>query len=377
MKRFIVYASLFVTLFIPNRVFAAQNNRFGVHILFPEEVPIAAELVNSSGGDWGWVVIPIQAVDRNRDKWQRFMDDCAKYHLIPILRLATYPQGQNWMKPDEFGAVDFANFLSDLNWPTREKHVIVYNEPNHANEWGGEVNPQEYADVLSDTIFQFKKRNRDFVVLGAGLDAAAPDSSSTMDEYEFMLGMASEVPDIFQKIDGLNAHSYPNPAFSGSPYAAGRYGISSYISELDFMQNYFGVLNLPVYITETGWKKSGSVPPWLVSSNFEVAYQQIWKEDYIKVIAPFVLKADAGPFEPFSILDKGEKREVWQAIYNLKKEKGAPAQETKSRNQNYYKIDNRVAEPAQDAKTNLKFKNLWKNIINWVLKSDVFPSDNN
>src|ERR1035437_9417263 len=68
---------------------SVANNIFGIHILFPEELNEAAKLVNSNNGDWGYVTIPIQASDKNIDKWQKFMDDCKRYHLIPILRLAT------------------------------------------------------------------------------------------------------------------------------------------------------------------------------------------------------------------------------------------------------------------------------------------------
>ncbi len=44
---------------------SVSNNRFGIHILNPSEVEKAAELVNSSGGDWGYVTIPIRANDRD------------------------------------------------------------------------------------------------------------------------------------------------------------------------------------------------------------------------------------------------------------------------------------------------------------------------
>src|ERR1035437_7904980 len=82
---------------------SVTNNLFGIHILFPEELSKAAELVNSSGGDWGYVTIPIKASDKNIDKWQKFMDDCKKNHIIPILRLATdgdfFSQG-SWSIPN-------------------------------------------------------------------------------------------------------------------------------------------------------------------------------------------------------------------------------------------------------------------------------------
>ena len=59
------------------------NNKMGVHILFVSELEKARELVNSNGGEWGYVTIPIQASDRDFEKWQKFMNDARKMKLIP------------------------------------------------------------------------------------------------------------------------------------------------------------------------------------------------------------------------------------------------------------------------------------------------------
>src|ERR1035437_1768497 len=120
------------------------NNKFGIHILFPAELSDAAPLVNSNGGDWGYVAIPMQASDRDLDKWQSFMDDCARRHLIPIIRLATtgdYFNKSSWSQPSNYDVLDFANFLNSLNWPTKNRYVIIFNEPNRGDEWDGTPNP--------------------------------------------------------------------------------------------------------------------------------------------------------------------------------------------------------------------------------------------
>jgi hypothetical protein len=81
---------------------ASKNNFVGIHILFPTEIAQAKDLINSSGGDWGYVTIPIQITDRDLDKWQAFMDQCVQYHIIPILRIATEPYYANtnvWRRP--------------------------------------------------------------------------------------------------------------------------------------------------------------------------------------------------------------------------------------------------------------------------------------
>src|SRR5271170_7263482 len=83
---------------------AVANNKIGITILDPSELSNAAQLVNSNGGDWGYVTIPIQAGDENLIKWQAFMDQCKQYHVIPIIRLARqddYFDTQAWRTPTE------------------------------------------------------------------------------------------------------------------------------------------------------------------------------------------------------------------------------------------------------------------------------------
>ncbi len=367
MKQALLF-TIFIFSTVVRPVFAAANNRFGVHILFPEEVPLASELVNSSGGDWGYVVIPMQATDKNREKWQKFMADCARYHLIPILRLATFAVNQNWAKPGEWDSVDFANFLHDLDWPTKKKIVAVYNEPNHAQEWGGSVSPNEYADVLTDTIDQFKKRDPDFIMLNAGLDASAPSGETMMDEYQFMDLMQAENPDIFRQIDAFNAHSYPNPGFSANPNFSSRFNISSYQNEISYLQDNYGIYGLNVYVTETGWKKNQLLDENRIAEYYKIAYGSVWTESYIRAITPFILRADAGAFERFSILNRDQKGVIFNTIASLKKVKGAP-ELTATQKISQKKIEAASQKyQAQVYDDPIKFKWLWKKIAKWILK---------
>src|SRR3990172_13014425 len=64
---------------------SVPNNKIGIHILFPSEIHKAKDMINSNGGDWGYVTIPIQAGDKDIRKWQNFMDEARSLHLIPIL----------------------------------------------------------------------------------------------------------------------------------------------------------------------------------------------------------------------------------------------------------------------------------------------------
>ena len=99
MKYFLL--TLFVLFFLPLSVFAANtNNKFGISMAQPnsDEFAKVKELVNSNGGDWGYVTLIIQENDRNKDKWQGIFNQLRNLHLIPIVRLATSPVGENWRR---------------------------------------------------------------------------------------------------------------------------------------------------------------------------------------------------------------------------------------------------------------------------------------
>lgn len=301
-----------------------KNNIYGIHILYPEEVSEAAALVNSSGGDWGYVTIPIMASDRDLTKWQIFMDNCRQNHLIPIIRLATtgdyFVQG-SWSTPSKYDIIDFANFLNSLNWPTKNRYVAVYNEPNRGDEWGGTPDPADYAQILDYAVQTFKQRNSDFFIISAGLDnASANIPGKSMDEFEYMYEMNSAVPGIFDKIDGLGSHSYPNPGFSAPPSLL-RMGIDSF----DYQNNLVEALagkKLPVFITETGWTDSISYSKQI--EYYKTAFNDYWTKGNVVAVTPFILRSEQGPFLQFSFIKNGEKTDLYKAYKGFSKTKGTP-----------------------------------------------------
>ena len=307
---------------------AVANNKIGIHILNPSELPTAAQLVNNNGGDWGYVTIPMQSADEDLVKWQKFMDNCKKYHVIPIIRLATqgdYFDTQVWRKPNEGDIVDFANFLNSLDWPTKNKYVIVFNEVNRGDEWGGNADPSEYARLLSFAVTVFKSVNPDFFIISAGLDNAAPDQGNIfINEYTYIKAMNQAIPGIFNQIDGIDSHSYPNPGFSQTPDALSFTGTGSFLHERALIQT-MNNKTLPVFITETGWT-SESVPEDTRVQYYDQAFKTIWNDPGIVAVTPFLLEADAGPFAQFTfITSSGYKTKQYQYINDMQKVKGVPS----------------------------------------------------
>jgi len=306
---------------------SVPNNKIGIHILDVSELPQAAQLIDSGGGDWGYVTIPIQASDENLVKWQKFMDQCKKYHIIPIIRLATvddYFDTQAWQTPTQNDIVDFAVFLNSLDWPTKNRYVIIYNEVNRGDEWGGQADPTNYAHLLSFAVTVFKSASPDFFVISAGLDNAAPDQGATFyNEYTYIAAMNQAVPGIFNQVDGIASHSYPNPGFSQSPDASSLMGVGSFFHERNLIES-MSTKTLPVFITETGWSSS-SVPPDTEVQYYNQTLQTIWDDPDIVAVTPFLLNAGAGPFAQFSFIDaNGNKTKQYKYISSLQKTKGKP-----------------------------------------------------
>lgn len=314
---------------------SVPNNKFGIHIISatPDESSPAAELVNTNG-DWGYITFLIESKDRNHDKWQTFFNDLRRRHLIPIVRLATKALNAHWERPYAGEEEAWADFLDNLNWPTKNRYIVIYNEPNHGKEWGQFTDPASYAKVLDKTIDALKKKSADFFVMNAGFDASAPHQPPNyFDEVSFLLEMEKAVPGIFAKLDGWVSHSYPNPEFVGSPNGVGRGTIRTWFWELQQLRNLGVTKNLPVFITETGWKHAEGINynPNFPSANtaagyYKNAFENVWFAQRIVAITPFLLNYQELPFDHFSFkkVNSDSFYAPFQTIKDLPKTKGQP-----------------------------------------------------
>lgn len=365
---------ILILLLFPRLTTASElNNKLGIHLAQPqfEDLDSAAKLINSTGGDWGYVTLVVQEDDRKKDKWQAVFDQLRKLRLIPIIRLATKPEGPIWRRPNKEEAADWANFLDSLNWVVKERYVILFNEPNHGAEWGGAVDAKSYAEVAVEFAEKLKEKNPDFFVMLAGLDASAPSSFPNYeDEGSFLRAVFNylTVEQFNNLISGWSSHSYPNPDFSGSPDAVGRGTINTYQWELGLLSELGINKEPPVFITETGWRRGSES---LVASNFAAAYENVWlPDDRVKAVTPFILNYQGEPFLAFS-WQKFESSNFYQQYYTvqaLSKIKGKPVQIEKGAI-NFDLPKNLVAQSSYQF--NIKLKNLgqgfWDKDANYQL----------
>ncbi len=332
---------------------AVPNNKVGIHIISAtqDEASAAADMVNHNG-DWGYITVLIESKDRNEQKWQEFFNYLRRKHLIPIVRLTTQADpGGYWKRPYEGEEEAWADFLNKLVWPTKNRYVVIYNEPNHATEWGNTVDAKGYAKVLDKTITALKKRSEDFFVLNAGFDASAPEKlPAYQNEVSFMKQMNEEVPKIFNRLDGWVSHSYPNPNFTGSPSDNKITSIRGYNFELEELKKLGLEKDLPVFITETGWKHSDGIDfnksypsPEKVAEYYKQAFNTAWNGGKVVAVTPFLLNYQDPPFDHFSFEKVEKDKDVnakssaekdyhlpYFALRDLEKEEGKPIQEYKA-----------------------------------------------
>jgi hypothetical protein len=307
------------------------NNKFGLYIYAEEErfFKLAQELVNSNGGDWGYVLIPYNVKDRDSAKWRRVFKDLTAKHLIPIVQL--------WdvnITDYEGDTKEAASFLNSFAWPVKERYISAYNEPNDDRFWQGNADPKNYARVLDYTITAFKQENPNFFMLNGALNATAPNGNGYIAALSFLDQMQREVPGIFSKLDGWASHSYPQPNFAGSPHASGLWSIQAYKAELDYLATSLGLTKtLPVFITETGWAhaegesyNSSFVTAQTAAQNIQIAYEQVWlQDDQVRAVTPFTVVYNP-PFDHFSWINSdGVPYEQYELVKKLSKTKGEPA----------------------------------------------------
>ena len=169
MKLLSLVIILSVWLMSAPAVLATNGNKLGVHILETEELSEVAKLLP----DGGFVTVPVRLDQLGEIKWQKFFDEADKFRFIPIIRLATSHNGKYWERPTKYDIVKFAGFFSKLDWHRGELIVIAFNEPNHAPEWGGKVDPANYGASLTFLVDWFATEPKQYLVLPAALDAAA------------------------------------------------------------------------------------------------------------------------------------------------------------------------------------------------------------
>jgi hypothetical protein len=213
------------------------------------------------------------------------------------------------------------------------RYVILFNEPNHAGEWGNTIDPEKYSEVVKEFSDSLRKASDSFFILPAGLDMSAHTGGNTLDGAEYLRRMYIHTPSLFSDIDGWNSHSYPNPGFSASVWGRGKGTIGSFLYEQELLKQYTQK-KFPIFITESGWMHSNGkffnrnlLSPQEVSQNLQTAAMTLWNMENIVAVTPFLLNYQDAPFDHFSFQKLGN-TEFYPHYYgyrDISKRSGQPA----------------------------------------------------
>ncbi len=279
----------------------------GVHILHPAEISEAARLIKNdyNAHTWSYVTLPLSLNDLDKkDEWQAAFNQARSLKINPLVRLVSRfdPDKNAWTIPTRGEILALFNFLNSLDWPHEHRYIIVFNEVNHRSEWGGVLDPLAYADTLSFVADWAHTENVGYRILPAAMDLAAPNGPNTAEAFTYLNQMLVYQPNLFEKIDHWNSHSYPNPAFSAPPSATGKNSLRGFEHELDWLENKTS-RKLSVFITETGWEENSRTRNKL-DTYYAYASDKVWSDSRIIAVTPFILKGDPGPFSKFTLLDR-------------------------------------------------------------------------
>ena len=328
-KLFIFFLTLFGVFAMPQQILAivnsldSPNNKYGIHINGEGDFTNARELVNSNGGDWGYITFVIREDERDVKRWNKAFNELRSLHLIPLVRIASVQEGSSWKKLGPSKVNEWAEFFNRLVWPTQNRYVIVGNEPNHHREWGGNANPEEYAHYTCQLAATLKANNPNYFIISGGLDASAPNGKTTVSEETFLSAIAEKNRDFFNCLDGWSSHSYPNPNFSGASTAWGKGTVRTFLWEMEMLKK-LGVKNdYPIFVTETGWARI-VLNEKQISTRLQETAQNVWSHPQIVAVTPFILDYQTAPFANFSWKTSTGWTSYFTTYQDLPKTQGKP-----------------------------------------------------
>jgi hypothetical protein len=150
---------------------------------------------------------------------------------------------------------DFAAFVGAFAARYRGvvDHLIPWNEPNLAFEWGGRrVSPQEYARFLALVDEAAHAANPEVIILGGALAPTLEPAESPVALNDLVF-----LRELYQagggaSFDALAVHTYGFTFPADNPPAPGRLNFRR-VELLIAIMREFGDADKPIYITESAW----------------------------------------------------------------------------------------------------------------------------
>jgi hypothetical protein len=275
-------------------------------------------------------------IEPTREEWHWEYPDFVvraahHYGLALIVRLghqprwATEPPVGSIAPPDDFD--DFTAFAGTVarRYRGQIKGYVIWNEPNLAQEWGGQSpDPAAYTDLLCRAYAALKEADPQALVVSAGLASTNAQSQEAMDDRAFLEGMYQAGAG--DCCDALGAHPY-GFAYGPEDRHGAHKGLNlARLLDLREIMEAHGDREKPIWITELGWTTAGmgedawqTVTPSQQAEYLAGAWRKVQREwPWVEVFTVWNLSQGLPPkseMAGYSLLEgSGEPRPAYHAL---------------------------------------------------------------
>ena len=254
----------------PQQTVLTRNSKAGVHTRLENEVEPwkikkTLVMVREMGAPWIVEYFPWAFSEPHRGKYDfthadLVVDHANRQGLTVIARLGLVPE---WARPrdtistylPEAHFQDFADYAAQFasHFRGRVRHVIIWNEPNLALEWGYRLpDPAAYTDLLCMTARAIRGVNPDMEILAGALAPTVGDDVGELGVNDLAYLQAMYDAGAGACFDALAVHAY---GLTFPPDDAPDPAVINFrrVELLREVMVANGDETKPIHITEAGW----------------------------------------------------------------------------------------------------------------------------
>ncbi|CAN5643197.1 hypothetical protein BH23CHL2_BH23CHL2_19480 [soil metagenome] len=282
-------------------------NPIGVNTFLAREVESwkrerTLEMASEAGAGWIKEHFPWRDIetapdtywDNNfqQDSWAKYdaIVEAAERHGLRVIARIDLPPG--WARPTGSDHTsppanldDFADFVTDFvdHFRGRVQFIQIWNEPNLAAEWGGEIDPEGYAELLRVAATAARQADPNVVILSAPLAMTTENSDRAMDDLSYWRALYKAGAEPHFDIMSANAYGL-DQKYDAAPDAR-----TLNIRRIELIRQIaveHGDGDKPIWLNEYGWNASpeGFSPEILTWSRVTEDRQAEWTADGIEYL---------------------------------------------------------------------------------------------